>query len=147
MTLGAPARGEGLAMIRWRLAFAAAAAFGVVASAATWGVAGEAPPRSSAVELGTNGPPLKPTVGGLAAICDVNGSDPQSWCAAYLLGALEAMQAFGAGGHKAGTCGVTYTAERLAPIFVAWSKRNPDFVGFPMMAGVNLAFREAWPCH
>lgn len=130
-----------------RLAFAAAAAFGVVASTVTWVVARDNPPtRPPGAAIGTNGPPFKPTVAGLAAICEVNGADPRSWCAAYLLGALEATQAFGAGGHRAGTCGVNYTAEQLAPIFVAWSKRNPDFAGFPIMAGVNLAFREAWPC-
>lgn len=134
-------------MTRGRFALAVAAAFILVASAVTWVVARDNPPtRPVPAAIGTNGPPLKPTVGGLAAICEANGADPRSWCAAYLLGALDATQAFGAGGHKAGTCGLNYTPEQLAPILVGWSKRNPDFAEFPMMAGVNLAFREAWPC-
>jgi hypothetical protein len=117
-----------------------------VSTGATWAFATRKPEQAASEVVGTNGPPLTMTVAGLQAICEVNGPDPQSWCAAYLMAAADTLQAFGGGGHKAGTCADSYRIEQLAPIFTGWARRNPQAADLPMLAGVNLAFREAWPC-
>lgn len=118
-----------------------------VSSGATWAFATRKPEPPAPEVVGTNGPPLTMTVAGLQAICEANGPDPQSWCAAYLMGAADTLQAFSGGGHKAGTCAESYRIEQLAPVFTGWARRNPQAADLPMLAGVNLAFREAWPCN
>lgn len=117
-----------------------------VSTGATWAFATRKPEQPASEVVGTNGPPLTMTVAGLQAICEANGGDPRSWCAAYLMAVADTLQAFGAGGHKAGTCAVSYRVEQLAPIYTGWASRTPEAADFPMLAGVSLAFREAWPC-
>lgn len=95
---------------------------------------------------GPNGPPLADNVASLQAVCEANGDDPGSWCAAYLRASIESFQAFGAGGHKAGTCAPSVQPNELSSRFVAWARAHEESATYPMMAGVNLAFREAWPC-
>ena len=99
---------------------------------------------SSGVAAGASGAGWD--MAGLQAVCEVNGSDPRSWCAGYLMAAADTLQAFGAGGHKAGTCAVSYRVEDLAPLYTGWARRSPQAADLPMLAGVSLAFREAWPC-
>ena len=132
-------------MTAWTAIAASAALAAGASGAVTWAVAAR-DPGASVPRTGTNGPPLVDNVAGLQAICEANGTDPGSWCTAYLLGSADALQAFGAGGHKAGICATSFQVQDLAPIFVEWSRLNPDAGGFPMMAGVNLALRNAWPC-
>lgn len=123
----------------------------LVGAAVTWFALGGSESRpqapSNALPTGTNGPPLAENVASLQAACEANGDDPSSWCAAYLRAAFESFQAFGAGGHKAGTCApAPPQPDELNRRFVSWSKSHAEAGPYPMMAGVNLAFRTAWPC-
>lgn len=71
-------------------------------------------------------------------------STATSWCSAYLMGAADTHSAFST--HKAGICGATYKIEDLGPIFMEWVSKHQELKDIDMLAGVNLAFRELWPC-
>ena len=133
-------------MRTWAGMAATAVLAAALSSGVTWAVAGKDREPTALQGVGPNGPPLTMTVAGLQAVCEVNGSDPRSWCAGYLMAAADTLQAFGAGGHKAGTCAVFYRVEDLAPLYTGWARRSPQAADLPMLAGVSLAFREAWPC-
>ena len=133
-------------MRTWAGMAIAAILIAAISSGVTWAFAARDPERAALQEVSTNGPPLTMTVAGLQAVCEVNGSDPRSWCAAYLMAGADTLQAFGAGGHKGGTCAVSYRVEDLAPLYTGWARRSTQAADLPMLAGVSLAFSEAWPC-
>jgi hypothetical protein len=89
--------------------------------------------------------PTARTVEALSQICRA-GKEGQMWCGAYLIGVADTMTAFGKGGHKAGICGISYDIERLQQVFTTWAQQHPELQELDMLAGANLAFREAWPC-
>ena len=82
----------------------------------------------------------------LIQACEAEQEAATSWCSAYLMGVADALTAFGAGGHKGGMCGASYTIEDLGKMFLTWTRANPQLLDLDMLAGVSLALRQTWPC-
>jgi hypothetical protein len=62
------------------------------------------------------------------------------------MGVADTLAAFGNGGAKGGICNADYSIEALSETFMPWARANEASLGFDMLAGASLAFRQRWPC-
>ena len=69
-----------------------------------------------------------------------------NWCAAYLAGLGDALNAFGKGGNKGGLCDPEYQVGDLSDIYLKWIRNNPEMMDLDMLAGASLSLRSRWPC-
>jgi hypothetical protein len=119
---------KGIAMLkRYAAGLATLAAIGLVAPEPTRAQVGE-------------------TVAQFYQSCRAERGRVNGRCDSYIEGAADTLAAFGKGGDANGICGGGYNKGELSRIFMAWVPRNRNTWGFPRLAGVTIALREAYPC-
>ncbi len=101
---------------------------------------------TSAMLPGTAHAQVGETVAQFYKSCRAEGGRVNGRCDSYIEGAADTLAAFGKGGNANGICGGGYNKGELSRIFMAWVPKNRNTWGFPRLAGVTIALREAYPC-